>query len=154
MKQKINKLLKNKGVQDKYKYLSKLILLDQEIKGKIKRKNKKEKQKRKNKLILEEMQNTTNIVHVPVHMGHTHYFDYIDSFPKLKEGPTLEENHITNQKILREQLISGQQGLEQNLCLRNCFKLSQKRYIEFCLDRKCGGADFQRAATILGYTKN
>lgn len=40
------------------------------------------------------------------------------------------------------------------LCLRNCFKLSQKRYVEFCLDRKCGGADFSKAATILGYTKN
>ncbi len=39
------------------------------------------------------------------------------------------------------------------MCLRNCFKLSQKRYVDFCLDTKCGGVDLLKAANILGYKK-
>lgn len=58
------------------------------------------------------MQNNTTITNIPVHMGHTHYYDYIDSFPGLKEGPTLDEQHSTTQKILRDQLINGQGNVE------------------------------------------
>lgn len=58
------------------------------------------------------MQANSTITNLPVHMAHTHYYDYVDSFPGLKEGPTLDDKHTSNQKILREQLINGQKGLE------------------------------------------
>ncbi|EGR33060.1 hypothetical protein IMG5_062850, partial [Ichthyophthirius multifiliis] len=93
-------------------------------------------------------------VHTPVHKAHIHYFDFIESFPKMKEGPNDQEKHVQYQQILRDQLINGQSGLEQQLCLRNCFKMSEKKYVEFCLDRKCGGVDIQKAGKILGYVKN
>lgn len=38
--------------------------------------------------------------------------------------------------------------------MRNCFKLNQRKYVEFCLDKRCGGADFHKAANILGYVKH
>jgi len=36
------------------------------------------------------------------------------------------------------------------LCFRTCFKLEQKSYVDFCLQRKCGGVDFNQAARTLG----
>jgi hypothetical protein len=39
------------------------------------------------------------------------------------------------------------------MCLRNCFKLSKKDYVDFCLAKRCGGADFKEAARKLGYLK-
>jgi len=38
--------------------------------------------------------------------------------------------------------------------MRNCFKLDERKYVEFCLDKKCGGVDFFKAARELGYVKH
>jgi len=38
-------------------------------------------------------------------------------------------------------------------CFRNCFKLNHKKYVEFCLEKKCGGVEFMKAADSLGYVK-
>ena len=38
-------------------------------------------------------------------------------------------------------------------CFRNCFKLRDRRYVEFCLQRKCGGVPFMKAADSLGLVK-
>lgn len=41
----------------------------------------------------------------------------------------------------------------KELCLRNCFKLQRRTYVDFCLEKKCGGIEFRKAAGVLGYTK-
>lgn len=40
-----------------------------------------------------------------------------------------------------------------DVCMRTCFKLKEKKYVDFCLDRKCGGVDILKAASMLGYAK-
>lgn len=40
------------------------------------------------------------------------------------------------------------------LCYRTCFKLTDEKYVQFCLDKKCGGATFQGAANVLGYNRS
>jgi hypothetical protein len=44
--------------------------------------------------------------------------------------------------------------INPELCLRSCFKLSRRKYAEYCLEKKCGGIDFIEAAKILGYYKS
>lgn len=38
--------------------------------------------------------------------------------------------------------------------MRECFKLSQKHQVEFCLKEKVPGTSFLEAATKLGYVKH
>ena len=39
------------------------------------------------------------------------------------------------------------------LCYRTCFKLEEKKYVDFCLQKKCNGADLSQAAKLLGFIK-
>ena len=39
------------------------------------------------------------------------------------------------------------------LCYRHCFKFAAKTYVEFCLQKNCGGVDFNVAAKEMGYLK-
>ncbi|KAM3137418.1 hypothetical protein pb186bvf_010391 [Paramecium bursaria] len=87
------------------------------------------------------------------HQAHIHFFDYISEFHGLPDQPDYDVQSRSLMEKLRHQYLH-ENNWENNLCFRNCFKLNQKKYIEFCLDRKCGGVDFLKAANQLGYVKS
>ena len=39
------------------------------------------------------------------------------------------------------------------LCYRHCFKFAERTYTELCLQKNCGGVDFNVAAKDMGYLK-
>lgn len=39
------------------------------------------------------------------------------------------------------------------ICYRDCFKQPLRRYVEFCLEKRCNGAKFDDAAKFMGYAK-
>lgn len=47
----------------------------------------------------------------------------------------------------------GFRPLTLGICYRDCFKLNLKRYVDFCLDKRCNGAQFDEAAKFMGYSK-
>ena len=53
------------------------------------------------------MDRNTAIITVPVHKSHAHMTDYIESFPGMHEGPSLEEMHNSTIKKLREEYLRG-----------------------------------------------
>ncbi|KRX02724.1 hypothetical protein PPERSA_01841 [Pseudocohnilembus persalinus] len=98
------------------------------------------------------MNHNANVVPVDAHLAHSHFYSYIESFHTPEGQKGLEEQGTDIQSQLREQFINDN-SWEHKICLRECFKLTSQRYVEYCLDRKCGGVDFFKAANILGYTK-
>lgn len=93
------------------------------------------------------------------HNSHSEFFNFIESFPnqrKVDEHPGHLPEHQVALDHLRRELVDiakNPKHYEDKVCFRTCFKWQQRDYIQYCLDQKCGGADFNGAAKVLGYSK-
>mmetsp|Transcript_70296 Transcript_70296/g.81937 ORF Transcript_70296/g.81937 Transcript_70296/m.81937 type:complete len:99 (+) Transcript_70296:34-330(+) len=96
--------------------------------------------------------NKAEVSYIPVHLAHAEFYEWYDFGDHLQVGDSLEDMHKKTLKKLRHQYLHDQ-NVEQKLCLRNCFKLTRRKYAEYCLEKKCGGIDFIEAAKMLGYYK-
>lgn len=56
------------------------------------------------------------LISTPVHMSHMHFTNYVESFPGLEEGPSLEEMHADRMKKLRNEYLNGTNFEESNPC--------------------------------------
>lgn len=100
----------------------------------------------------------TDISRVDFHMAHSDYYKYIESFPNQRKVDEAghEAEHQQRMDSLRSELIQlavNPKKVEDRLCYRTCFKWNDKNYIQYCLDKKCGGASFNAAAAVLGYIR-
>jgi hypothetical protein len=43
--------------------------------------------------------------------------------------------------------------LNVGVCYRDCFKQPIRKYVEFCLEKRCNNANFEDAAKFMGYLK-
>jgi hypothetical protein len=99
---------------------------------------------------------------VPYTKGHSHFYDEITDFPALHEH---HDHHHGHEKLSRkEQLLDNLRkdlieatvnpSLVQNkLCYRSCFKLMDRDYTSFCLQKKCNQPDIYEAAKLLKLLK-
>lgn len=99
---------------------------------------------------------------VPFIKGHSHFYDEIVDFPSLHDHNHHEhnENQLSRKEKLlnhlRSDLIEAAekpQLVENRLCYRECFKLMDRDYTSFCLEKKCNQNDFNEASRVLGYLK-
>ena len=101
----------------------------------------------------------TGITPVRFNKGHSEFYNYIESFPdqkKILEGP----GHLPQKQVmldhLRKELLEmtlNPQKIQNRLCYRNCFKWTDREYVEFCLNKKCNQNNFEEAARTLNYLK-
>ena len=96
---------------------------------------------------------------VKSHEAHGHFYKYIESFPGQKKVE-IGHGHLPPKEItldhLRNELVDltlNPKKIQSNLCYRNCFKMQEREYIEFCLNKKCSQNDFFEAARALNYLK-
>ncbi|CAK79537.1 unnamed protein product (macronuclear) [Paramecium tetraurelia] len=87
------------------------------------------------------------------HKGHIHFFDLLSSFHGLEDQPDYPVQQQTIQDKLRHQYLHDN-NWEDKLCYRTCFKIQEKEYVQFCLNKKCSGAPYLKAAQVLGYVKS
>ena len=101
----------------------------------------------------------TGIAPVRVKKAHSEFYNYIESFPdqpKVHEGPNdLPQKQVTLDHLRKEMidLAKNPQAIQNKLCFRNCFKWTDRDYVEFCLERKCNKTNFEEAARALNYLK-
>ena len=98
------------------------------------------------------MNHTTGFNYVPRNYAHTHFYDYIESFPNLEVGESMASEQNKTLAKLRHQYLNEDQS-ENKICLRNCFKRQERSEVELCLQHNCNNTDFFKAADILGYLK-
>lgn len=91
--------------------------------------------------------------------AHSEWYDYIESFPNMKkmhdDVDGLSQKQITLDHLRKElvDLAKNPKLIEDRLCYRTCFKWGHQEYVQYCLDQKCGGANFYSAANALGLLK-
>lgn len=98
------------------------------------------------------MNHTTGFNYVPRNYAHTHFYDYIESFPGLEVSDSMASEQSNTVAKLRHQYLNEDQS-ENKICLRNCFKRKVRSEVELCLSLNCQGADFFKSADLLGYLK-
>merc|ERR1712113_768978 len=91
---------------------------------------------------------------VDAHKAHAHEYNFIESFAAQDHHAlSTAQRHEQIMDTLRNQYYNQNADVDKHLCYRHCFKFSERKYAEFCLQRNCGGADFNVAAKEMGYLK-
>ena len=100
------------------------------------------------------------IIKTPFTKSHSHFYDYIEDFPQLHEH---HDDHHESALPANEQMLDhlrlelknyalNPNYYQARLCFKKCFKLWDRDYVEYCLQKNCG-AEFQDAAKFLGWAK-
>lgn len=68
---------------------------------------------------------------------------HISDFPILKEqkslyNPTLSPNDQARMDLMLQSM--NKEAFQKEYCYKNCLRLSNTRYIEFCLQKKCNAS--------------
>ena len=87
--------------------------------------------------------------------GHSEVHSYISEFPTLKENKTLYSPTLSPYDQARMDLMINSKNKEQfklEFCYKTCFKLTDQKYVDFCLQKKCN-SNLKRAAAALKILK-
>ena len=106
------------------------------------------------------------IVKVPYSQGHSHFSTWVSGFPQLHQHDDAhghDSHHVElpqQQKTLdylRKEMVAlatDRNSVEAYVCYRTCFKLLDRDYVDFCLQKKCNQPSFTAAARHLNLLKD